>query len=171
MDVHGATRLLRIRCGTRSVPQSTRLTQKFQLDADADRQHKLTTWIEFLGYEYWWYDQFAAWKKKEKCYQKAWMNFVGSEVLRSLETEDSVRTLDAALQAMAETEKAERAVQSAKVALELVRDVAAKSEASNPRQSGNALEDVQRRLTDAQSNVDVAVKDYNTVERRNDFID
>jgi hypothetical protein len=41
-------------------------TQKFQLDADADRQHKFTTWIEFLGYEYWWYDHFATWKKKKK---------------------------------------------------------------------------------------------------------
>jgi hypothetical protein len=115
------------------APQSTRLTQKFQLDADADRQHKLTTCNEFLGYEHWCYDQFATWKKKERWYQKAWMNFVGSGVLRPLEADHSIRTFDAALQAMAETERAERAVQSAKAALESVRAMAVKSKASNPR--------------------------------------
>jgi hypothetical protein len=110
-------------------------------------------------------------EEEEKWYQKAWMNFVGSGVLRSLETVGSICTLDTALQSMAETERAERAVQSAKAALESVRAMAVNSKASNPRQSENALKDVHRRLTDAQSNIDVAVKDYNTVERRNDLID
>ncbi|KAF2178449.1 hypothetical protein K469DRAFT_695492 [Zopfia rhizophila CBS 207.26] len=32
-------------------------TRTFQLDEDPARQDKLTTWIEYLGYEYWWYDQ------------------------------------------------------------------------------------------------------------------
>lgn len=34
-------------------------TRPFQLDEDAARQDKMTTWIEYLGYEYWWYDYYA----------------------------------------------------------------------------------------------------------------
>ncbi|KAF2188832.1 hypothetical protein K469DRAFT_765828 [Zopfia rhizophila CBS 207.26] len=38
-------------------------TRTFQLDEDPARQDKLTTWIEYLGYEYWWYDQYALSKR------------------------------------------------------------------------------------------------------------
>lgn len=39
-------------------------TRPFQLEHNLDRQDKLTTWIEYLGYEHWFYDQAASFVKR-----------------------------------------------------------------------------------------------------------
>ncbi|GKU13372.1 unnamed protein product, partial [Fusarium langsethiae] len=35
-------------------------TQPFELDEDPKKQHGLTTWIEYLNYEYWWLDKYTS---------------------------------------------------------------------------------------------------------------
>ncbi|KAF2191726.1 hypothetical protein K469DRAFT_731939 [Zopfia rhizophila CBS 207.26] len=38
-------------------------TRTFQLNKDPAQQDKLTTWIKYLGYKYWWYDQYTLSKR------------------------------------------------------------------------------------------------------------
>lgn len=75
-----------------------RFTQTFQLDEDPARQDKLTTWIEYLGYEYWWYDQFAPSKRRQQWYDNAWKKLVDSKVLRPFETEEFICDIKSAFQ-------------------------------------------------------------------------
>jgi hypothetical protein len=47
-------------------------TRPYQLDEDPERQDKLTTWIEFLDYEYWIYDRYmATLKLRQPMYDEA----------------------------------------------------------------------------------------------------
>ena len=57
-------------------------TQSFQLDEDPERQDKLTTWIEYLDFEYWWYDKDMRFvKRHQPQYDEAWKKLVDLKVL------------------------------------------------------------------------------------------
>jgi hypothetical protein len=46
--------------------------RQFHLQEDRELQDKLTTWIEYLGYEYWWYDgDVDLIKRRQPLYEKA----------------------------------------------------------------------------------------------------
>ncbi|KAK4097009.1 hypothetical protein N658DRAFT_489536 [Parathielavia hyrcaniae] len=72
-------------------------TRTFQLDKDPAQQDKLTTWIEYLNYEYSWHDRYerSIERLQPKC-DEAWEKLVDSGVLRPGETYESVRTVEAA---------------------------------------------------------------------------
>ncbi|KAF2191913.1 hypothetical protein K469DRAFT_735781 [Zopfia rhizophila CBS 207.26] len=65
-------------------------TRTFQLDEDPAQQDKLTTWIEYLGYEYWWYDQYALSKRQQRQLDDAWKKLVNVKILRTFETQEFI---------------------------------------------------------------------------------
>ena len=66
-------------------------TRIFHLDQDPMRQDKLTTWIEYLNYEYRWHDEFVYLVKCHQAqYDFAWKQLVDSKVLRPWETEQFI---------------------------------------------------------------------------------
>ncbi|PHH90253.1 hypothetical protein CDD83_4161 [Cordyceps sp. RAO-2017] len=50
-------------------------TRPFQLNEDPKQQDKLTTWIEYLCFEYWWLDRYTkSIKRLQPDYDKAWQD-------------------------------------------------------------------------------------------------
>ncbi|KAI9163526.1 hypothetical protein HJFPF1_05143 [Paramyrothecium foliicola] len=80
--------------------------QPFELDQDPKKQDKLTTWIEYLNYEYWWLDTYTREiERLEPEHDKLWQELVGKNVLKAHDTKDFVRTDESAMER--ETEKAQ----------------------------------------------------------------
>ncbi|KAF8857851.1 hypothetical protein BDZ45DRAFT_422902 [Acephala macrosclerotiorum] len=141
-------------------------TRSFELDADPERQDKLTTWVEFLDYEYWWYDidmRFV--KRLQPQYDEAWKELTDTQVLRPDETEEFICNIDSAFQHASERERAERAVEAAKWAL-----ISAQKAITDPRRSSLSEPEAQQRLAAAQSKLDAAVKSLESIKRRNDLV-
>ena len=68
-------------------------TKPFQLQKDPMQQDALTTWVEYLNYEYFWLDWFSnAIQRLKPDRDQAWQKLKDSKVLRSHETEKSLRT-------------------------------------------------------------------------------
>lgn len=66
--------------------------RSFQLNEDPDRQDQLTTWIEYLGFEYVDYDKYANdTKLLQRQYDEAWKALVDAKVLNPPETEESFK--------------------------------------------------------------------------------
>lgn len=88
----------------------------FHLEEDLEQQDELTTWIEYLGYEYFFYNQAANYIK---CFQKrhddAWRRLVDSNLLRPEETYDVIYDLETPFRYERERQQAEMAVHSAKL--------------------------------------------------------
>ncbi|KAL8642310.1 MAG: hypothetical protein Q9228_000988 [Teloschistes exilis] len=142
-----------------------RFTRTFQLDEDPARQDKLTTWIEYLGYEYWWYDELKISERGQQRHDEAWKKLVDSNVLKPGETEENLWGLDAGLRAASEEEGAEEAVQSAISAVS-----SAKRAVSKSQKSRLSAEQLQQRLTKAQLTLEAAMKRHESIKRRNDLI-
>jgi hypothetical protein len=138
-------------------------TRTFQLDEDPARQDKLTTWIEYLGYQYWWYDQHEVYKRFQGRYDAAWKKLVDAKVLRPFETVESITNFDSLVQRVGEEERAEKAVESAKSAV-----MAAPGAISDPRcSSGHSSP---QNLAARQSNLDAALQRLESIKRRNDLL-
>jgi len=83
-------------------------------DEDPERQDKWTTWVEYLDYEYWWYDKDMRFvKRHQQRYDEAWKKFIDSKVLRPFKTGDFMCNNESASQRASEEERAEKAVTSA----------------------------------------------------------
>ncbi|KAK5683750.1 hypothetical protein LTR17_027237 [Elasticomyces elasticus] len=93
-------------------------TRPFQLESDLSRQDVLTTLIEYLGYEYWFYDQPATYVKRcQRKHDEAWKKLVDMGVLRPGESYDIVCDIKSVFKAAAGNEQAKRAAQSTTAAL------------------------------------------------------
>lgn len=81
------------------------------------RQDKLTTWIEYLNYEYSWYDRYIRlFKKRQPEYDEAWQQLVDSGVLRQGETDETLRTIASACGTQTAKDQARAAVEYAEAA-------------------------------------------------------
>ncbi|KAK0840607.1 hypothetical protein LTS02_017128 [Friedmanniomyces endolithicus] len=141
-------------------------TRPFQLESDLSRQDVLTTWIEYLGYEYWFYDQSATYVKRcQRKHDEAWKKLVDSGVLRPGESYDKVCDIESVLEDAAENEQAKRAVQSTTAALLAAEVAVIKSCASQDVRDAD-----ERRLSAAQAARDKAEADYQSLMRRCDAI-
>ncbi|KJZ69148.1 hypothetical protein HIM_11466 [Hirsutella minnesotensis 3608] len=90
-------------------------THSFQLMQDPKQQDKLTTWIEYLNFEYWWFDLYTETVDRLKPHHdKAWRELVDSKVLRPHETKEFIRTDASARQRQAEKDQAWKTMQRAK---------------------------------------------------------
>lgn len=137
----------------------------FKLSKDLEQQDKLTTWIEFLYYEYSQYDEdMSSVDRGQPKYDAAWKELVDSQVLRSFETETFICSINSAFHHQSEKERAEKDVESAK---SIVKSVQASI--SEPQPS-SILETLQQQLTEAQSKVDAANKSLASIKRRNDIV-
>lgn len=66
-------------------------TQPFQLRQDPSEQDSLTTWVEFLGYEYKVNDDFiSSMREYQQDYDNAWKLLIDSDVLFLSETAESI---------------------------------------------------------------------------------
>ncbi|KAM3525833.1 hypothetical protein MY4038_007124, partial [Beauveria bassiana] len=88
--------------------------QPFKLNEDPKTQDKLTTWIEYLNYEYWWLDKYTSdIKRLEPEHDKLWQELVDKKILRPHETKEFVRTASSGMQCEAEKDQAIKTVQRA----------------------------------------------------------
>lgn len=142
-------------------------TQTFQLDKDPKRQDKLTTWIEYLSYEYAWYDQYTRRSNRLKPkYEKAWTSLVNSGVLKPSETEEYLRRIELSFRLSREEDAAEKAVQSARSALRAVSE-----SAQNEPQSSTSTQSVRlQRTENASSQLNAAEEALGAIRRRIELI-
>ncbi|KAK3111595.1 hypothetical protein LTR53_012998 [Teratosphaeriaceae sp. CCFEE 6253] len=141
-------------------------TRPFQLESDLSRQDALTTWIEYLGYEYWFYDQSATYVEHcQRKHDEAWKKLVDSGVLRPGESYDVVCDIESVFKRAAENEGAKSAVQFTTAALCAAEIAAMKSCASQDVRDAD-----ERRLSAAQAARDKAEADYHSLMRRRDAI-
>ncbi|KAK1040546.1 hypothetical protein LTR74_018684 [Friedmanniomyces endolithicus] len=141
-------------------------SRPFQLESDLSRQDALTTWIEYLGYEYWFYDQSAIYVKRcQRKHDEAWKKLVDSGVLRPGESYDLVCDIEFVFKRAAENEEAKRAVQSTTAAL-----LAAEAAVIKSRASQDVRDADERQLSAVQAACDRAEADYQLLVRRRDAI-
>ncbi|KAE9968651.1 hypothetical protein EG328_007337 [Venturia inaequalis] len=90
------------------------ITHVFDLDQDPTKQDKLTIWLEYMNWEYIYYEDYAhAIKVGRKIHNKAWRKLVDSGELREGETEEIILTLEHGLQRSAEKHGARAALKAA----------------------------------------------------------
>lgn len=87
----------------------------FHLHEDPKQQDKLTTWIEYLNFEYWWLDRHTkAMESLKPAHDEAWQELVDLKMLRPHETQEFLRTIASPMERQAEEDRAQEAVRIAK---------------------------------------------------------
>jgi hypothetical protein len=133
-------------------------TRIFHLGQDLMRQDKLTTWIEYLNYEYRWHDEFVYLVKCHRAqYDFAWKQLVDSKALRPWETEQFIFRRRKIVSEL-ETER-RRAEGKACIAASFVKTRKRHCESSRS-------ELLQNWLTEAQFDLDAAQKERNLTNLR-----
>ncbi|ATY65357.1 hypothetical protein A9K55_001234 [Cordyceps militaris] len=88
--------------------------QPFKLSEDPKNQDNLSTWIEYLNYEYWWLDKYTSdIERLEPEHDKLWQELADKKILRPHETKEFVRTALSGMEGEAEKDQAMKAVQRA----------------------------------------------------------
>lgn len=142
-------------------------TRTFQLEEDPKQQDKLTTWIEYLNYEYSWYDKCSRdIKRLQPQYDKAWQKLVHSGVLRPSETDKYLRTTESAFRRESEREQAKKAVESAKSAANTVLT----STQNEPQRSSLTKSMRVRMMRKAHSRLNKVKESPRAIARRDDLI-
>ncbi|KAK4152083.1 hypothetical protein C8A00DRAFT_16590 [Chaetomidium leptoderma] len=143
-------------------------TRTSQLDKDPTRQDKLTTWIEYLNYEYSWHDRYErSIKRLRPKYNEAWKKLADSGVLRPGETDETLGTIESAFRRQGEKDQAGEAVASAEAAAK-----AAVSETEKAKTGRSSFTEQQRtrRLAAAHYRLVAAKEALKTIKRRGDLI-
>ncbi|KLU91815.1 hypothetical protein MAPG_10764 [Magnaporthiopsis poae ATCC 64411] len=136
-------------------------TRPFELDEDPKRQDKLTTWIEYVNYEYAWHDRYTRRvKQMQPEHDEDWTRLAESGVLRPRETEEYLLTDKSAWERQREYTAASNAHEAAKAALE---------KAENER-SDLSIPEREQRLAAAQSELAAAQEAWDVFNRRNRLI-
>ncbi|OAQ60796.1 protein kinase [Purpureocillium lilacinum] len=85
-------------------------TRSFELQANPKLQDKLTTWIEYLCFEYWWLDRYTdSIKRLQPDHDKRWQELMDRKILRPHETKEFVRTTASSIQESREENEARHA--------------------------------------------------------------
>ncbi len=135
----------------------------FEFAEDPKHQDQLTTWIEYLTYEYNFYSQRYEWhKRREKWYNAQWKKLMDSGVLRPHETHEFILDVESSFQHTSERTQAEQAVKLARSAVP-----SAQQAIPDPRCPPLSA---RRRLTAAQSKLDAAIQSFESIKRRNDLV-
>ncbi|KAH7317095.1 hypothetical protein B0I35DRAFT_355028 [Stachybotrys elegans] len=75
-------------------------------------QDRLMTWLEYLNFEYWWFDRFnEPYEKLKPDNDQAWQKLLGLDLLKSHETEDYCHSVLSAFQHDREEEEAVKQVE------------------------------------------------------------
>ena len=139
-------------------------TRPFQFHEDPTQQDSLTTWIEYLGFEYalhYKYDLYV--KEHQPDYDKAWKTLVDAKVLRPSDTEEYICDIEAAFQAQHEEDQAEKAVKRAKVdAMKLL--ISVRKDLGHPTGASARAEKMEAAIV----RLNTAKESLKLVKRRND---
>ncbi|KZZ99638.1 hypothetical protein AAL_02210 [Moelleriella libera RCEF 2490] len=144
------------------------LTKEFEMDRDSTRQDELTTWFEYLNYEYSWLDHHTQYLTRLQAkYDKGWQKLVDSGVLRRGETAAELCSMESAIRSQSERDAAKKAVDHAKTAA-----VAALQTAMNDPNSKSRLRKPVRIRMMKQANfrLEAAKASFKDVMRRGDLI-
>ncbi|KHN99766.1 Chromo domain-like protein [Metarhizium album ARSEF 1941] len=86
----------------------------FHLAEDPKQQDQLTTWIEYLGFEYWWLDRHTAtFERLKPIHDEAWEKLKREGMVQDDETPEFVRTEESALGCQRDIDDAREALQDA----------------------------------------------------------
>ncbi|KAJ4182509.1 hypothetical protein NW755_010276 [Fusarium falciforme] len=91
------------------------LTRPFELNEDPKQQDQLTTWIEYLSYEYWCLDGHAEdMERLAPKHDEAWKRLVDAKIVGPHETIDDIRSVRGSLQRDNDAQQAHIEVRMAK---------------------------------------------------------
>ncbi|RDA87953.1 hypothetical protein CP532_3416 [Ophiocordyceps camponoti-leonardi (nom. inval.)] len=69
------------------------VTQQFDLHEDPKQQDRLTTWVEYLSFEYWWLDRYACIVEEMKWdHDRRWRELGDEGLVKPYETSETIRT-------------------------------------------------------------------------------
>lgn len=142
-------------------------TQPFQLQEDPKLQDKLTTWIEYLCFEYWWLDRHTdSIERLKPDHDRRWQELVDKKIPKLHETEDSIRTTPSSMQRQRDADRAREA--------KMVADAEAKRVYFLTQKDIHRLsipeEQRKRMLLAAMENIMAAKRLYETTKKRNDLV-
>lgn len=140
-----------------------------QLKGDVKQQDKLSTWLEYLAYQYAWCDRYARQlKRRQLKFDKEWERLVASGVLHDWETADYLDTDASGFERQDQVDTAHVAIIHAEKAVKaLVAEIEkSKQDPGNPR-----LQELERSLAEAKSKESSARQAYKVVMARHDPID
>ncbi|PGG98115.1 hypothetical protein GX51_06964 [Blastomyces parvus] len=141
-------------------------TRTIELDEDLTRQDKLTTWAEYLAFEYYIYEVHEFSEAQQQFIDDAWKKLVESKVLSPTDTQESLCSAEASSERWNRLERAEKAVESAKHAL-----ARAKKTASAQRYPHKvSAEEPPPDLLKAQQQLNAVEKEYASIKKRHDPI-
>lgn len=144
--------------------------RSFQFHEDPTQQDKLTTWIEYLGYECWVHYRYASRvKRMQPKYDAAWETLVDANVLRPFETEEYVCNIESSFRRQSEREQATRTVALAKSAAKAIL-TSVHNDINHPR--GSRLTPAARvqRMESAKSSCETAEEALMLIKRRNGLV-
>ncbi|RSL43878.1 hypothetical protein CEP54_014913 [Fusarium duplospermum] len=91
------------------------ITRPFELKEDPTQQDQLTTWIEYLGYEYWWLDGHAEdMERLGPKHDEAWKKLVDTKIVGPHDTIEDVRSMRGSLQRENDVQQAHTELRMAK---------------------------------------------------------
>lgn len=140
--------------------------ETFQPCEDLSRQDPLTTWIEYLSYEYLWYETFK--KNTERSQQQhddAWIALLRSEVLEPGEREEKLWSADCGILQEAEEQRAEEDVRVASL-----KAATLEARKLEPRTSRYKSYSRQQQLAAAHTDLTKAKAKYDRIKKRNNGI-
>lgn len=127
-------------------------------------QDKLTSWIEYVGYECWIHYRYASRVKRlQPAYDAEWKTLVDSGLLRPFETQEYICKLESSGNRQIEEDQAARSVASARAAGKAVL-----ASAYNDVHLTSAARE--RMMVAAKSRCEAAEQELASIERRNDLI-
>lgn len=131
-------------------------------------QDRLTSWIEYMGVEYWWLDQYK--KKAESPRQDTedlYQELRRSIALQPHESIEWLRSRDATLMRRIERDQAYMALNRAVLRVQRLRDsaLAARNQAAVPRGHASALATAEADVMLAEESKRVAIKRYELIEQ------
>lgn len=144
------------------------LTRTFQLHEDVQQQDKLTTWIEYLAFEYAWCDRYTRLaKRRQPEYDAAWKKLMDSGALRDGETMDYLYSDEGTFSAVEETTQLFLTFQSAEAAVDAALAETEKLEDGN---DSLAAQECRRRLAEARCRFTAASEAYEAIVERDGHI-
>ena len=143
--------------------------QSFQLHKDPDQQNAMDTWIEFLNWEYWQYDESArVISRRQSRHDNAWKKLVDSKVLKSYETEELLWDFGYALQLRGEENQAREAANAAMSAVNVTDQALQKAQGKGL--SRQSLAQMEQELFMARSTLATATKSLDIISMRRKLI-
>ena len=142
-------------------------TQPFQLQEDPKGQDKLTTWIEYLCFEYWWLDRYTdSIERLKPDHDRRWQELVDKKIPKPYETQEFIRTTPSSMQRQRDDDQAWKAKMEAEAEAKRVYFLTQK----DPSRLSIPEEKRKQMLLAATNKIVAAKKLYESTKQRNDLV-